>query len=62
MKKTYTNPTLQTFGTVDAITKAFGSKDQTDTIFNSDGTIDGEDRGSIDGIIVPCSTVETEIC
>ena len=53
---TYQTPSLSVFGRVDEIHKAFGNKNQQDTIFNSDGTVNGPDRGSIDGIIVPCNT------
>ena len=59
MKKQYATPQVRRYGTVDAITGAFGSTNQTDTIFNSDGSILATDQeGSVDGVVVPCSTVE----
>lgn len=53
MKKAYRSPELRVHGSVDEITGAFGTADQADTIFNSDGTVRGEGTGSQDGVVVP---------
>lgn len=54
MKKTYFVPELKVHGSVEEITGAFGNENITDTIFNADGTVRGQDVGSRDGVVVPC--------
>lgn len=55
MKKQYFVPKLRIHGSVDDITGAFGNESFTDTVFASDGVTELEtDRGSVDGILIPC--------
>ena len=62
MKKTYHVPELRVHGSVEEITGAFGDEAFTDTIFMSDG-VSETDRGSVDGILVPCpDSPNPELC
>lgn len=60
MKKTYSEPVLTTYGSVEAITQVFGSRSRNDFfIFSGNANVSNPSNpnpgaeGSIDGIVVP---------
>ena len=52
MKKAYATPKLVLHGTIEEMTKAFGSSSSVDTIFIGQ-SIYGYHTGSQDGVVVP---------
>ena len=45
-RTTYRSPHLIIYGSIQDVSRAFGTKDVEDTIFNSNGTVRGEGSGS----------------